>query len=329
LKIRNRIALSTALIVAATLSLASALIYWNVWLEDQSDSYERSTTTLLSSLFLLVLIGSAASFFLGLFISKRALSPVRELITQVESASEDSRVRVSNQTDDIGQIASSLNGLLDRLQEASANQKRFTADAGHELRGPLTTIQLSIDSLRARVDSPELRGLSTEVTRLAKLCNDLLDLSRVDGREIKKSENNLLEIIEEQLRTFGGRDDKIQVNLADTLNITIKCNRQLFGLAVRNLLDNAFQFAKSEVKISVDLEKDGLHVVIMDDGPGVPLSENTLIFERFYRSEKVRTLGAGGTGLGLSVVLSVMQAHGGTAFSVNSKSGGEFHLLLI
>lgn len=328
MKIRNRIALATAVIVAVTLSAASALIYWNVWLEDQGGNFESSTTTLLISLLLLVAVGTISSFFLGRYISRKALSPVRDLVNQVENASEDSRVQVPNQADDIGQIALSLNGLLDRLQAASLNQKRFTADAGHELRGPLTTIQLSIDSLRAANDSSELRSISSEVSRLAKLCNDLLDLSRVDGREIKKSEHSLLEIIEEQLRTFGGRDNSIKVILDESINVNVTCNRQLFGLAIRNLLDNAFQYAKNEIKLSVAHEKDGLHVIIKDDGPGVPLAENESIFERFYRSEKVRTTGSG-TGLGLSVVSAVMQTHGGSAFSAPSPSGGEFHLLLM
>ena len=328
MKIRNRIALATALIVAVTLSSASGLIFWNVWLEDQGGNYESSDSTLLTGLILLVVLGTASSFFLGRYISKEALSPVRELIVQVENASEGSRIQVPHQTDDVGQIAESLNGLLDRLQAASDNQKRFTADAGHELRGPLTSIQLSIDSLRASSNSFELRRISAEVQRLAKLCNDLLDLSRVDGRKINISEHNLLEIIEEQLRTFGGRDNKVKVNLYESVNIAISCNRQLFGLAVRNLLDNAFQFAKSEIKLSVSHKNDELHLVIKDDGPGVPVAENESIFERFWRSEKVRTTGAG-TGLGLSVVLAVMHAHKGRAFSVHSKSGGEFHLVLI
>lgn len=328
MRIRNRIALATALIVAATLSSASALIFWNVWLEDQGGNYESSGSTLLTGLILLVVLGTASSFFLGRYISKAALSPVRDLIVQVENASEGSRIQVPHQIDEVGQIAESLNGLLDRLQAASDNQKRFTADAGHELRGPLTSIQLSIDSLRASSNSYELRRISTEVQRLAKLCNDLLDLSRVDGRKIKISEHNLLEIIEEQLRTFGGLDKKVKVNLSESVNITINCNRQLFGLAVRNLLDNAFQFAKSETKLSVSHKNNELHLVIKDDGPGVPVAENESIFERFWRSEKVRTTGAG-TGLGLSVVLAVMHAHKGRAVSVPSKSGGEFHLVLI
>lgn len=329
MKIRNRIALSTSLIVAVTLTAASSLIYWNVWREDQGGNYESTTKTLLTGLFLLVTLGTISSFFLGRYLSKRALNPVQDLIHQVERATEVSRVQVSNPSDDIGKIAQSLNGLLDRLQASSANQKRFTADAGHELRGPLTTIQLSIDTLRASNDSMGLKEISTEIGRLAKLCNDLLDLSRVDGQEVKKSEHPLIEIIDEQLRTFGSREKRIKVHLDDTINQSVYCNRQLFGLAVRNLLENAFQFATLEISVSARREVDGLHVIIKDDGLGVPISENESIFERFYKSEKVRTIGKGGTGLGLSVVSAVMEAHGGKAFSILGTSGGEFHLLLI
>lgn len=329
MKIRNRIAISTSIIVAGTLTAASSLIYWNVWREDQGGNYENTTRSLLTSLILLVTAGTISSFFLGRYLSKRALNPVQDLIHQVEQATEVSRVQVSNPSDDIGKIAQSLNGLLDRLQASSANQKRFTADAGHELRGPLTTMQLSIDALRASHDTIELKDISTEIGRLAKICNDLLDLSKVDGQEIHKSEHHIIEIIEEQLRTFGSRERQIKVYLDESINLTVICNRQLFGLAVRNLFENAFQYAKSEINVSARQEEDGLHLIIKDDGPGVPISENENIFDRFYRSEKVRTIGKGGTGLGLSVVSAVMSAHGGRAFSILSSSGGEFHLLLI
>jgi signal transduction histidine kinase len=329
MKIRNRIALSTSIIVAITLTGASALIYWNVWREDQGGNYESTTKSLLISLFLLVTVGTISSFFLGRYLSKRALNPVQDLIFQVEQATEESRVQVSNPSDDIGKIAYSLNGLLDRLQASSANQKRFTADAGHELRGPLTTMQLSIDSLRASHDSAELKDISTEIGRLAKLCNDLLDLSRVDGQEVQKSKHRLIDVVEEQLKTFGNTDKQIELHLDDSLDQLVSCNRQLFGLAIRNLLENAFQFAETRIEVSARLEADGLHLIIKDDGLGVPISENENIFERFYRSEKVRTIGKGGTGLGLSVVSAVMDAHGGKAFSTLGASGGEFHLLLM
>lgn len=329
MKIRNRIAVSTSLIVALTLTGASALIYWNVWREDQGGNYESTTKSLLISLSLLVTVGTISSFFLGRYLSKRALNPVQDLIYQVEQATEESRVQVSNPSDDIGKIAQSLNGLLDRLQASSENQKRFTADAGHELRGPLTTMQLSIDALRASQDSAELKDISTEIGRLAKLCNDLLDLSRVDGQEVQKSKHRLIDVVEEQLRTFGNANKQIEVHLDESLDQFASCNRQLFGLAIRNLLENAFQFAENKIEVSARLEKDGLHLIIKDNGPGVSLSENENIFERFYRSEKVRTIGKGGTGLGLSVVSAVMDAHGGKAFSIHGSSGGEFHLLLM
>jgi signal transduction histidine kinase len=329
MKIRNRIAVSTSIIVAITLTLASSLIFWNIWREDQGGNYESTPRTLFISLVLLVVVGTISSFFLGRFLTKRALNPVQDLINQVEKATEDSRVHVANTSDDIGKIAHSINGLLDRLQAASTNQKRFTADAGHELRGPLTTMQLSIDALRASHDSSELKVISTEIGRLAKLCNDLLDLSRVEGREILMSDNQLVEIIQEQLKTFGSNYTSIRVHLDESINQSVMCNRQLFGVAIRNLLENAFKYAKLEVKISARGEIDGLHRIIQDDGPGVPAADNEHIFERFYRSEKVRTIGKGGTGLGLSVVSSVMAAHRGKALSILGASGGEFHLVLM
>ena len=329
MKIRNRLALATSLIVAITLTVASSLIFWSVWKDEQEGNYEATTKSLLIGLTLLVFIGTTSSYFLGRYLSKKALDPVQEFIFQVEQATESTRISVTNTNDDIGKIANSLNGLLARLQASSLNQRRFTADAAHELRGPLTTIQLSIDALRASEDSTELKDVSKEIGRLAKLCNDLLDLSRADGQMIEKSEHQLIEIVQEQLTTFGRINSSVEVVIDDTVNQSILCNSQLFGLAIRNLLENAFHYARSQINVSARQEPEGIHVIIKDDGPGVPVEENENIFERFYRSEKVRTNGKGGTGLGLSVVTAVMQAHGGKAMSIQGSSGGEFHLLLM
>ncbi len=327
MKLRTRIALNTAVIAALTLTLASALIYWSVWREDQGGNFERTTQTLLTGLFELIAIGSLLAFIFGIFFSNRAFKPVQELINEVENATESTRIDIHNPNDDIGKIAVSLNGLLNRIDAASKNQRRFTADAGHELRGPLTTMQLSIDTLRSKQDSTELEDISREVGRLTKLCNDLLDLSRVDGQKIELKRQNLLDILDEQLRALGGLESKIRIVVDPSVDQEILCNRQLFGLAIRNLLENAFQYAQTQIMISAVREIDGMHVIVKDDGPGVPLSEHKKIFERFYRIEDVRTIGQGGTGLGLSVVSAVMDAHHGKAISLRN-SGGEFHLLL-
>ena len=328
MKLRTRIALTTSLIAALTLTLSSTLIYWSVSREDQGGNFERTTQTLLTSLLGLVVVGSLLSFFLGVFLSNRALRPVQELISEVEKATESTRIAVLNPKDDIGKIAISLNGLLNRLEASSLNQKRFTADAGHELRGPLTTMQLSIDTLRAKGDSVELEDISKEVGRLAKLCNDLLDLSRVDGQKIELKNQSLLDILDEQIRTFSGVKGRIKIIVDPSVDQEIMCNRQLLGMAIRNLLENAFQYAKSQIVISTKSEHDGLHIIFKDDGPGVPLIEQARIFERFFRTEGVRTIGQGGTGLGLSVVSAVMDAHHGKVLSLGN-SGGEFHLVLM
>lgn len=327
MKLRTRLAFATSVIVALTLSIASTLIYWSVRKEDLGGSLERTTRALLTSLVGLVVVGSLLAFYLGAYLSKRALKPVQALIKEVEKATESTRILVRNPEDDIGKITISLNALLNRLESSTLNQRRFTADASHELRGPLTTMQLSIDTLRAKEDSIELSDISNEVGRLAKLCNDLLDLSRVDGQEIEMGRYSLLDIVGEQIGTFRGLKLEVRIIVDPTADREINCNRQLFGLAVRNLLENALKYAKSQIVVSANSEPDGLHIIVKDDGPGIPPSERRKIFERFYRSESVRTIGQGGAGLGLSVVSSVMYAHYGRALCTGSE-GGEFHLVL-
>ena len=311
-----------------SLSVASALIYWAVTSEDRGGGFERTTRTLLESLLGLVVIGSALSLLFGLYLTKRALSPVQKLIQQVESANEKSRIEVKNPSDDVGKIAISLNELLDRMESSSINQRRFTADAGHELRGPLTTIQLSIDTLRSRGDSIELQDISKEVGRLVELCNGLLDLSRVENQPITMVSTSLSQLLNEQIKTFGERTSPIEIILDSNVERFILCNRQLLGMAIRNLLENALEHAKSRVGISLIEIGDELHLIFKDDGPGVPTDQRSKIFERFYRLEDVRTNGVGGTGLGLSVVSAVMSAHKGKAICLGN-SGGEFHLVFM
>ena len=326
MKIRTRIALAGVGMVAISLSAASALIYWVVTSEDRGAGFERTTKTLLESLLGLVVLGSALSLLFGLYLTKRALSPVQKLIQEVETANEMSRIEVKNPRDDVGKIAISLNELLDRIEKVSINQRRFTADAGHELRGPLTTIQLSIDTLRSRENSIELQDISKEITRLTELCNDLLDLSRVESHPITLEKTSLLQILNEQIKTFGQRNSSIEIIIDKSVDISIDCNSQLIGMAIRNLLENAIEHARTHVEISSTLIEDELHIIFRDDGPGVPLEEQSKIFERFYRLEDVRTNGVGGTGLGLSVVSAVMSAHGGKAICMGDAEG-EFHLL--
>ena len=326
MKIGLRIALAGVGMVAISLSSASALIYWVVTSEDRGAGFERTTRTLLASLLGLVILGSALSLLFGLYLTKRALSPVQKLIQEVETANERSRIKVKNPRDDVGKIAVSLNELLDRIEKASVNQRRFTADAGHELRGPLTTIQLSIDTLRSRENSIELQDISKEITRLTELCNDLLDLSRVENQPITMASTSLLRLLNEQIKTFGERNSGAEIFLDNSVERFIVCNHQLMGMAIRNLLENAIEHAKTQVEISSRVIGDELHIIFKDDGPGVPFDQQSKIFERFYRLEDVRTNGAGGTGLGLSVVSAVMSAHSGSAICLGN-SGGEFHLL--
>ncbi|MGN6612543.1 MAG: sensor histidine kinase [Angustibacter sp.] len=290
----------------------------------QQESVRTALSLLLVGLpGLVVLVGLATWLLVG-----RALSPVDRMRARV-AAIGGSRVRqrleVPTTGDEIARLAATVNDMLDRLDHAGQVQRQFVADAGHELRSPLSTLTAAVEVARRESDAGARAELSdvmqTELSRLTKLVDDLLLLSKVDelGLQIAERDVDLDDLVDEQrLRLLAHPGLRLQVTTQPT---RVRGDRSRLAQLLTNLVDNAVRHTRSLVRISVRTDGDHAIVIVEDDGPGVPAAQRQRVFERFVRLDDSRGRRSGGSGLGLAIVAEIVKAHGG-AVSIGDRPGG-------
>jgi signal transduction histidine kinase len=277
----------------------------------------RSVDTLARSLWvgtpgLIVLVGLVVWVLVG-----RALRPVEAIRVQVDAitgTTMDRRVPVPNTDDEVARLARTMNGMLDRLESASARQRAFVSDASHELRSPVSTIRTELEVASAdaeHADWPEVAQRTLgETDRLGRLVDDLLALARLDEtqgprRRVPVDLDDL--VLEESTRTH-----RVPVRTMGVSAGRVEGDERQLTQVVRNLVDNAQRHAATQVALALRHEDGELVLVVDDDGPGVPEADRDRIFDRFTRIDEARGRAAGGAGLGLAVVRRVVEHHGGT-----------------
>ncbi len=278
----------------------------------------------------------------GYWLAGRALAPVDEVIRtagEIEATSLSRRLRVPKARDEIGRLVATFNQMIGRLEASFAAMRRFTADASHELRGPLTTMRSAIDVVLARPRGADayrlaLTSLGEDVDRLRSITEDLLVLARADaGRfELDKGPVRLDVLSGEIAESCGPEAARRGVALrarCGELVVVLGDERWLRQL-VLNLVDNAVKFsARSEacagkareVSVAVAALPTRARLTVRDAGPGIPEEALGRIFERFYRVDAARPYGDG-SGLGLSIAAWIVEAHGGTITARNHPEGG-------
>ncbi len=266
--------------------------------------------------------------------TQSAFKPVSKMTVELgEISSNDLHRRVTSPTadDEIGKLGEAMNLLLGRLERSSERERRFVADASHELRSPLASIRAALeiaDTHRAKID-PHLAisdALADHV-RLDRLVDDLLALARLDGAhlvDVGPVDFALLATVD-----LVGRPDS-PVHLDQTLKPAIAFGDETqLGRALRNLIDNALRHATSRVTVSTGVIGDRVIAQVNDDGPGIPVGDRDFVFERFSRRDNARAVDDGGSGLGLAIVREVIEAHHGTVQVADSPLGGaQFTIIL-
>lgn len=282
------------------------------------------------------LIGIVILAFLGVavmvwFVSSIALRPLRRVTnaaSKITSRALSERVpQVSNYVE-IRELTDSLNAMLSRLEESFETQRRFTADASHELRTPVTSISGHASYLLRRTELSEeqresLGMVGAESERMAKLVNDLLELARADaGLTMRKEPFNLVEVITsvaaDMERIASAKQAEIHVVAPHPLAEVVGDSGRLHQV-ISNLVHNALNAGAKNVSITLLTSKDGVEVEVLDDGRGIPEQAIPHLFSRFFRVDGARS-GGTGSGLGLAIVEWIVQQHGGTV-SVESKIG--------
>ncbi len=258
----------------------------------------------------------------------RALQPVERIRSEVGEISEtalDRRVPEPPTGDEIARLAATMNAMLDRLEESTLRQRRFIADASHELRSPIARLRTELEVALASPDIAEHRAtlerLHKEAVSLQRVVSDLLHLARADAGLVggRREGVDLDDLVLRETRRL--RADGHHVVIDDLSAAHVVGDAGQLGRMVRNLLENAVRHADHSVDVSLD-EVDGLaRLTVADDGPGIPPDERERVFERFARLDAARSDADGGTGLGLAIVAEIVQAHGGQV-RVDAAAGG-------
>ena len=274
---------------------------------------------------LLLVVGSVSMRVVG-----RSLAPVEAMRDEVERISSrdlNRRVPQPEGDDEISRLASTMNGMLARLEGSQARQRSFVSDAAHELRSPVATIRQHAEVALAHPETSKLEELADivlhENARLQSLVEDLLLLSHADEGTLT-------------LRTQAVDVDDLVFEAAKRLRATTKLrirtsrvsagrvlgDKERLNRLIRNLSDNAARHARGVVEFSLQDGNGSVLLTVDDDGRGVAPSERQRVFERFVRLEEGRDRDSGGTGLGLAIVAEVASAHEATVAVADSPMGG-------
>ncbi|WOX07408.1 HAMP domain-containing sensor histidine kinase [Streptomyces sp. N50] len=326
--------LSTDQAAALGVAADSHLRVYVVVLPKTAEDIARTTDLLLlrAGLVGLVLIGAAVYFTV-----RRSLRPVeaiRVLTASVTANDPRERVTVPATGHEIAALATTINSTLQRLDDAADRQRRFVADAAHELRSPLTTLLASLEVALAypeRTDWPAAATTAARQTRrLQALAEDLLLLARLDTRTPAADPDTV------DLAALASRLSE-QYPLAER-PLTLTCDStdpapahgdpDAYERLLRNLVDNAARHAAHRIQITVRNEDDWVVLTVHDDGPGVPAEDAERIFERFVRLDDARSRDHGGTGLGLAIARDLAHRHRGTLTLAPQTLGACFRLRL-
>ncbi|MHC9044359.1 sensor histidine kinase [Microbacterium saperdae] len=295
-----------------------------VSVEDGAETLATVATLLAVAVPLLLLLVAVTTWL----VVGRALRPVTRIRQEVDGITAErlhQRIAVPESADEIAALATTMNGMLDRLDASAAAQRRFISDASHELRSPLATIRQHAELAQAHPSTTSIGELSEVVSeeglRLQGIVESLLLLARLDegasGREEPVDLDDIALGEVRRLRTAGFEVDGSGIRAA-----RVNGDPRLLGQLLRNLADNASRHSRGRIAIGVEPSDAHVFVTIEDDGAGVPAEERERIFERFVRLDEARSRDAGGSGLGLAIVRGIAASAGGTVTVDDSRWGG-------
>jgi heavy metal sensor kinase len=294
----------------------------------------------LDQLLLILLIAVPAALLVastgGLFLANKALRPVDE-ITQIArrigSGDLSQRIRIKRANDELGRLASTFNEMIAKLEESFREVKRFTADASHELKTPLTILrgEVEVGLKRKRTLKEYQRILVSnleEVNRMSRIVEDLLTLSRADMGELtmEREEIELSSLVREVWEDLQimAQEKGIQLKFTDDGFTKVEGDPLYLRQLILNLAENGLKYTspggKVELNVKGDRDQGLVNLFVSDTGVGIAKKDLKRVFDRFFRVDKARSRETGGTGLGLSICQWIAHAHDGQ-IGVQSKVG--------
>jgi two-component system OmpR family sensor kinase len=290
----------------------------------------------------LVLIPLAA--LAGRLLAARALKPVDTLVASISALDSDrleQRLAAPGAVAEIALLTDEFNRLLDRLEESIEAMRRFTADASHELRTPISILRTGLEvTLRKERTAAEYREVMREnleeIERVQRIVEALLTLARShrgDTREVRREPVDLSAVVDRAVASLRPLAEERSVALdAQTVpGLQVVGDPDQLRLLVVNLLDNAVKFTPPGRRIHLRLEgrPDRARLEVRDEGPGVAAEDRPFIFDRFYRAPTTRPTGSATGGLGLAVVRWVAERHGGEVRLLDTEGPGAIFEVLL
>ena len=263
----------------------------------------------------------AVAGWIGYRTARAALDPVERYRVAAEAAEPHARLPVDDRDDELSRLGETFNALLDRIEASRERERRFLADASHELRAPLAVMRAEVDVALHRDGVSDrsreaLQSLGTQIGRLERLCNALLQIEELhasgDAAFGRVSVDELLADVVARAERFPGGGDRPITSAGDS-GVVLSGHRHWLEVALDNLVTNAIRYGEGAIEVGATrLEGDrGVELWVRDEGTGMPASFLPRAFERFARVDASR--GSGGTGLGLAIVAEVAALHGATA----------------
>lgn len=278
---------------------------------------------------------------IGYLIARRALSPVKQITATAESItfqSLDKRVPLGKSHDELYRLAKTFNEMIQRLDDLFNTQQRFIADASHDLRTPLTILQIELEMLCSRKDLEADVKLTVEKClkeshRLSRLADSLLLLARADSNQLQPNPKliRLDELASESLIQFNnlaiGKKVTFRMNVNEP--VMIKADENLLRRVIINIIDNAVKYSNENSIITISADCSDKLAVLSVHNTGKPIPEELLprVFDRFQRGERSRS--TDGFGLGLSIAKAILEAHGGSISAESNKETGTTFIMNI
>lgn len=279
-------------------------------------------------------LGSLIAVIVASLLAQKTVAPVQALAVasqKVAAGDYSQRVEASG-ADELVEMAESFNTMASELQSQRELRRRSMADLAHELRTPLSVLQIELESIEDGLSEPTdevMLGLQTEVSHLKHLVEDLRTLSLMDAGELELEFHNidLVELVNGVTQRFKGPAAEKDIRLRTTIEpslVLVKADGHRLAQVLINLLSNAIRHTANGGEVTVSLDQDDVraNVTVRDNGEGIDSVHLPHIFERLYRADDARDRRSGGSGLGLSIARSLVEAHGGQIWVQSERNQG-------
>jgi len=270
-----------------------------------------------------VALGFAMILAAAALATRRALLPIDQLSKQAEQISPsdvDQRLTTRDVPAEITPLINAVNRAFDRLETGYRAQRDFSSNVAHEVRTPLAVLRSSVD----RIDSPELKeSLVQDVVRIDQIFQQLIDLARADTAPTSSFAPVELHGLAVEIASDMAQDalrGGHALSVSGAKNVQVHANPGLLGIALRNVIRNALQYAPAGSDVDIEILDSPAGWQVLDRGPGVPDDMKESLFERFNRGEQANGKSVG-SGIGLSIVKSVANSHGATV-TIQGREGG-------